>query len=180
MRIAETLILALACATGWAQPAPCAIQWSAEVDAVPFATGGWYGSLAAGSGAWRLRGVVAEVHPPSTFEPKGWTGGRTRAQALLLDRFFEAGFNGPWTGFGVERWEERIRPDGQPGKAAMNSLQGTLGAGWVYRMGSHFTLNPWMAAHARMAGDREAQADGQVCRPRRIQAEASVKAGWAW
>ncbi|MDR3672805.1 MAG: hypothetical protein P4L36_18315 [Holophaga sp.] len=180
MKFSSSIFLILACTAAMAQDRPGAIAWSTELDVVPYATGGWYGSLAGGLGTWRLRGVLAEVHPPSAFEPRGWGDGRTRAAALLVDRFFRPGFTGPWLGSGVERWQQRLRPDGQADPVTLRTFQATLGAGWVFRMGDHLTINPWLAAHERIAGDRQASADGRICRPNPTEGEASLKVGWAW
>jgi hypothetical protein len=76
------------------------LTWTTEVDLLPLATGGRYTSLAAGRDAWRVRAVAAEVHVPDAFAPRGWGSSRTRAQALLVDRFFRTAFTGPWVGAG--------------------------------------------------------------------------------
>ncbi|WP_005032361.1 hypothetical protein [Holophaga foetida] len=178
-RRTTTLLLSLGLTLS-AQAPPTPLSWSTEVDVLPVATGGWYGSLAAGRGHWRFRGVVAEVHLPDTFAPKGWEGARTQATALLVDHFLRPGFVGPWIGGGVERWDERLRAEGRQERVRLQSIQATLGGGWVFELGRGFTLNPWCALHQRVAGDRKAIAGGRVCRPEPLQAEASIKLGYSW
>jgi hypothetical protein len=156
------------------------LTWATEVDLLPIATGGWYTSLAVGREAWRVRAVAAEVHVPDAFAPKGWVSSRTRAQALLVDRFFRPGFTGPWVGAGFERWDESLKREHGPERVKLTSLQSTLGAGWVFELGRGFTLNPWMAVHRRIAGDRDATIEQAVCRPRALQAEASLKIGYTF
>ena len=156
------------------------LTWSTEVDLLPLATGGWYAALAAGRDSWRIRAVAAEVHVPDAFSPEGWDSARTRAQAILADRFFRPGFSGPWVGAGCERWDESLKLENHAERVHLESLQATLGAGWVFEPGRGFTLNPWMAVHQRVAGDREASIGQAVCRPSSLQAEASLKIGYTF
>jgi hypothetical protein len=174
-RVASLLLLASCLVAGeCAQGAP---RWGAEVDLLPVATGGWYASLVAGRDAWRLRLVAAEVKVPDRFAPSGWEKARTRAQALLVDRFFREDFTGPWIGGGVERWDEDLTCTDGGGRVRLKSLQATFGAGWVVPLGGRFYVNPWAALHQRVAGDRTAPLSQGECRPRALQGEASIKIG---
>lgn len=175
----KVLLMSLGVALA-AQDRVAPVSWSAEIDVLPFATGGWYGSLATGKGPWRIRGAMAEVHVPDRFAPTGWEGPRIRATAVLVDRFFREDATGPWMGTGLERWEERYRLQGQTVSARLQSLHATLGGGWVFDLGGGLTLNPWLALHQRIAGDRQASPGGRTCRPNPLQAEASIKLGYTW
>ena len=155
-------------------------SWATESDVLPVATGGWYLSLATGRHLWRLRAVAAEIEVPDTFAPRGWKDARTRAQALLADRFFRPGFTGPWVGAGLERWEEELAWSGGPRHAHLRSVQATCGAGWVLPLGRGFYANPWVAVHQRIAGDRTASGAPARCHPKPLQAEASLKIGFAF
>ena len=163
-----------------AQATAESLTWATEMDLLPIATGGWYTSLAAGRGAWRVRAVAAEVHVPDAFAPRGWVSSRTQAQALLVDRFIRPGFTGPWVGAGFERWNENLKLEHGPERVKLKSLQATLGAGWVFELGRGFTLNPWMAVHQRIAVDHDATIRQTMCRPKAIQAEASLKIGYTF
>lgn len=154
------------------------LRWATEVDLLPFATGGWYGSVAAGRGVWRLRVVAASLNVPDRFAPVGWEEAQTRAQALLVDRFFRPGFTGPWIGGGIERWDEDLKWSQGPERARLKSLQATLGMGWAMPLGRGFYVNPWLAIHQRIAGDRTVAIPQGECRPKPFQAEASVKIGY--
>jgi hypothetical protein len=79
-----------------------------EIDVLPYATGGWYGSLWYGFGHLRIRGVISQVNPPDFTIEDGFTDARTRAYALLVDYFPRPGRTGPWLGAGIERWENSI------------------------------------------------------------------------
>jgi len=154
------------------------IKVGLEVDAVPFATGGWYASGWVGRDRARLRLVATKVELPGAFVSAGWDKHRLEAQALLVDRFFRPGFAGPWVGAGLEHWSNRIERTGTGLETRFSSLQATAGGGWVFRFGNHFYLNPWAALHVQIAGDREAAAGPWTYHPRRVLGEASLKAGW--
>jgi len=173
--------LALFLASGLALAAESpqeATVWATEVDLLPVATGGWYTSIAAGRDVWRLRAVAAAVHVPDRFSPEGWEKAQTRAQALLVDRFFRRGFTGPWVGAGVERWDEDLKWGRGPERVRLKSLQATLGTGWALPLGRGFYVNPWLAVHRRIGGDRSAAIPQAECRPRSMQLEGSVKIGY--
>ncbi len=153
-------------------------KWATEVDLLPVATGGWYTSVATGRDGWRLRAIAACVNVPDRFAPTGWEKAQTRAQALLLDRFFRQGFTGPWAGAGIERWDEDLKWSQGPERVHLKSLQATFGMGWVLPLGRGFNVNPWVAVHQRISGDRSAAIPQAVCRPKSLQAEASIKVGY--
>lgn len=163
-----------------AQTPPERWTWASEVDLLPVATGGGYASITAGRDRWRFRVVAAAVNIPKSFVPEGWEDARTRAQALLVDRYLRPGFVGPWVGGGLERWDENLRLERSLERVRLRSLQATLGAGWVFDLGRGFTLNPWVAVHQRIAGDRQAAAGQAICRPAPLQVEASVKVGYTF
>lgn len=156
------------------------LTWATEVDLLPIATGGWYASAAAGRGLRRARLAAAEVHIPDAFAPSGWNDAQTQAQAFLVDRFFRPGFTGPWIGGGLEHWDERLQRRHSREQIRLDSLQATLGAGWAFPLGKGFTVNPWLAVHQRIAGDREVSVGQATCRPKALQAEASIKLGYTF
>lgn len=172
-------LLGTSLSLGAQEPAE-SLTWTTELDLLPVATGGWYTSLSAGRGVWRGRVVLSEVNVPDAFAPNGWNEANIRAQALLVDRFFRPGFRGPWVGAGLERWDESLEREHSNERVRLQSLQATLGAGWVFELGRGFTVNPWLAVHQRIAGDREASVGQATCRPRELQAEASLKIGYTF
>lgn len=180
MRTTVTCLLLGASLSLGAQAPAAPLTWTTEVDVLPVATGGWYTSMAAGRDRWRARVVISEVNVPDAFAPKGWNEANIRAQALLVDRFFHPGFKGPWIGAGFERWDESLELEHSRERVRLQSLQATLGAGWVFELGKGLTVNPWLAVHQRVAGDREASVGQAVCRPRGLQGEASLKIGYTF
>lgn len=156
------------------------VRIGTEFDVLPYATGGAYGSLIVGRGAWRVRGVVSRVNMPEAFVADGFSDQRTDAIALLADRFIGAGSGearGFWVGGGVEYWQNRVRRDGSEAYTAYNNTMLTAGGGYVWHLTRHVYLNPWAAAHASIAGDREVDVSGAAFTPRRFTAEASLKLG---
>ena len=156
------------------------VRIGTEFDVLPYATGGAYGSLIVGRGAWRVRGVVSRVNVPEAFVADGFSDQRTDAVALLADRFVGAGSGearGLWVGGGVEYWQNRVRRDGSEAYTAYNNTMLTAGGGYVWHLTRHVYLNPWAAAHASVAGDREVDVSGAAFTPRRFTAEASLKLG---
>lgn len=156
------------------------VRIGAEFDVLPYATGGAYGSLIVGRGAWRIRGVVSRVNIPEAFVADGFSDQRTDAVALLADRFIGAGSRearGFWVGGGVEYWQNRVRREGSEAYTAYHNTMLTAGGGYVWHLTRHVYLNPWAAAHASVAGDRDVDVSGAAFTPRRFTAEASLKLG---
>jgi len=86
-----------------------------EVDALPFASSGYYGSLFAAREGWKVRAVAARSDIPSFMVSDGFRDKSTDAYALLADRFVGCKryqLQGLWVGGGVEQWRNRIRRDG--------------------------------------------------------------------
>lgn len=154
-----------------------------ELDALPYLTGGWYGSCWMGRDGLRARMVVSDIFVPDFTVQKGFQDSRTKAFALILDRFFGADskiFAGPWMGAGVEYWDNSIRRKGFSERADYTQRVATFGGGYVWRVHGGITLNPWAAAHARIGGAERVTTSGAVYRPARFLAEASIKLGWSF
>lgn len=180
-------LLALSSAAFAADPATSkpAASWrfGTELDALPYATGGYYGSAFAARDAWRLRGVVARATAPGFTVSDGFEDKRTDAYAFLVDRFIgprsrrQEGF---WVGGGVELWRNRIRREGVSDYAKYNNTMLTAGAGYVWRISRHFYINPWAGAHFVVAGDRNVNVSGATYTQPRITPEVSVKFGFTF
>jgi hypothetical protein len=54
----------------------------------------------------------------------------------------------------------------------------TVGGGYVWNLGKHLYLNPWVALHLRIGGDSEVPVDGNVFEPSALVPEGSLKIGW--
>ncbi len=151
-----------------------------ELDALPYFTGGWYGSLWYGYRQIRLRGVVAEVYPPDMATDDDFRDLRTKAEAFIVDWFpFNApgAFHGPWIGAGVEWWKNRATNDANDHAGMFNSTVLTLGGGYVWKFYQHFYLNPWLAGHLLIDGGTATIAGASYKQPIFLP-ELSVKLGW--
>ncbi len=76
------------------------ISAGTETDILPFATGGYYFLVWAGSEYIRLRAVITGIYPPEFVLPDGMTNLKTDAAAVIADYFpfrdSENQFSGMW------------------------------------------------------------------------------------
>lgn len=149
-----------------------------EIDALPFITGGYYGSMWLGSNHIRGRAVIAEAKIPSFLLDEGFIDNRIKAYALLADYFFNPGFESWWAGAGFEYWKGRIGTDAGINTEKYEQLMFTAGGGYVWKFHKTFYLNPWAGIHARIAGDNKVFVDEKEFKPAPVIPEVSVKVGW--
>ncbi len=152
-----------------------------ELDALPYATGGYYGSAWIGDGPLRYRAVVARIYPPDFAVNSGFNHLRIDAQALIVDYFFGADaarWNGPWIGAGLEQWDSRVQEQGTGASASFSNTIATAGGGYVWRFLGNFYLNPWAALHFITDGKRSVPVGSQTYVPQDVTPEASLKIGW--
>lgn len=155
-------------------------KFGSEIDALPFATKGYYGSAFVGRDGWRLRGVAARSAMPSFMVSEGFRDKRTDAYAVLVDRFFGSKrqrFEGFWIGGGGEYWRNRIRTEDSPEYSRYNNFILTAGGGYVWRFSRHFYLNPWAGGHFVAGGSRKIPVSGKTYEQRVFTPEASIKFG---
>jgi hypothetical protein len=140
---------------------------------------GLSGQLWAGQDRWRARLVGARIlfpdalGPPSPFEAQ-----RLAVAAVIVDRFFGHGFQGPWVGAGAEYWWSSVGHEGTGSRSAWSTPVLTAGAGYVWRLWRGLYLNPWGAVHASTR-DVTVTLAGDEWRPRRVSGEVSLKVGWS-
>ncbi|MDP9051484.1 MAG: hypothetical protein M3O31_12325 [Acidobacteriota bacterium] len=170
-------------ATQPAAETPHAWHFGTELDVLPYATRGYYGSFVVMHQGWRYRGVAARSTLPSFMVSDGFNNKRTDAYALLADRFFgphREQSRGMWVGGGAEYWRNRIRRDGFDEYAHYDNVVLTIGNGYVWQLSRHFYLNPWSAAHFIVAGDRSIKVSGKTYKQSVFTPEASVKVGFTF
>ncbi len=153
-------------------------SWGAELDALPYLTGGYYGSLWYGREHVRARVVVAQVNVPSFMLSGGYRDKRLDVYALVVDWFAEAGFQGWWFGAGMEYWKGSIGHGQESVKGNYHNTVATAGVGYVWKFHPHFYLNPWVAGHLMAGGDTDAVVGSRNYRIPPVVAEASLKIGW--
>jgi hypothetical protein len=162
---------------------PRAWKFGSEIDALPYAMNGYYGSVFAGRSNWRFRGVAARSSTPSFMVTNGFRDKRTEAAAFLVDRFFGRGgrnLEGLWIGGGAEHWRNRIRTDESAEYTRYNNFVLTAGAGYVWKLSRHLYLNPWAGGHFVAAGKRTIRVSGKAYEQPLFTPEFSVKFGFTF
>lgn len=154
-------------------------QFGAEVDMLPYITGGYYASAWVGISDLnlRIRPVVARVDVPDFALKEGFNRNRLTAVALIADYFPQGTFEGIWIGTGIELWNGKVESDAGV-SADYTNWQYTLGGGYVWRIYKGFYVNPWGALHLRIAGDHEVQTGSTMYRHDAVTYEVSLKFGW--
>lgn len=180
LRTGMTCLLAAALAAGAPaaaqEPKPATVGF--ELDVLPYATGGYYGSAWVGRGRIRVRPVVASTSLPDFFVEDGFRNAEVDAYAVIVDYFFRDGFRGFWVGAGAEYWENRVENEADGGTAEWNNTVATVGGGYVWKFAGNFYVNPWVAGHLVVGGPTSVTAGGATYSPKRFTPEASVKLGW--
>jgi hypothetical protein len=149
-----------------------------ELDALPYLTGGYYASVWAGKEHFRYRAIVTQITTPSFMVENGFTNNKIQSYTAIADYFFAPKFEKWWVGSGLEYWQGKIQTDRKLGTGKYDNLIFTAGGGYVWKFYHNFYLNPWVALHLRMAGDRYVQVDGQRFGISALTPEASLKIGW--
>ena len=154
-----------------------------ELDVLPYAMGGYYGSGFMGRDGWKFRYVIARSPNPSFLVTNGFKDKRTDAYALLADRFIGAGrrnLEGFWIGGGGEYWRNRIRTDTSPVYAHYQNYMLTAGGGCAWKFSRHFYLNPWVGSHFVVANRRDIPVSGKIYQQPVFTPEASIKLGFTF
>lgn len=154
------------------------IKFGAELDALPYITGGYYGSVWLGleKQSLRIRPIVAKVNIPSFFLDDKYEKNTLKVYALVLDYFIEDNFEGIWLASGFEYWDATIK--NKAGISAdYNEYIFTVGGGYVWKFWGNLYINPWVAGHFHLAGDKEVQTGADVFKPAFFTPEFSLKVG---
>ncbi len=149
-----------------------------ELDALPYITGGYYGSVWVGHNHLRYRAVIAKTETPDFVLEDGFTNNEIMAYAAIVDYFFQPDFKGWWIGTGLEYWDAKIQTDAQLNTAEYNNTVFTIGGGYVWKFYKNFYLNPWVAGHLRIAGDKDVLVDESTFETKSFLPEVSLKLGW--
>ena len=149
-----------------------------EVDALPYITGGYYGSVWVGHNKMRYRAIVTSIITPEFFLEDGFTNNKITAYTFITDYFFKPDFQKWWLGAGLEYWKGQIQTDAKLSTAKYNNAVFTVGGGYVWKFYKNFYVNPWAAGHVRIAGDNKVMVDGKQFKPPLFIPEVSLKIGW--
>lgn len=149
-----------------------------EADVLPYLTGGYYGSVWASKNHFRYRAVVTNVTTPGFMLKEGFTNNKMMVYAALVDYFFKPRPEKWWIGSGFEYWNAEIQTSQKLSTVKYSNTMFTLGGGYVWTFYQNFYLNPWAAAHLRIAGDKSVLVDGKLFKPSQLIPEGSLKIGW--
>jgi hypothetical protein len=154
-------------------------KWSTgfELDALPYITGGWFGSVWAGKDHWRLRFLAASVKKPDFTTMNGFTNHHINAYALVADHFLEKEWKGWWLGGGTVIWNSRIQTDAQLKTASFTNYLLNGSAGYNFKISKKIYLSPWAGMSVRMGGDKKAVVDNKPYTLPLLNPEASLKLG---
>jgi hypothetical protein len=150
----------------------------AETDVLPYITGGNYGSAWVSKNHFRYRAVITNVTTPEFMLKDGFTNNNIMVYAALVDYFFKPIPEKWWIGAGFEYWDAEIQTSSKLSTVKYNNTMFTAGGGYVWRVYKNFYLNPWAAAHVRIAGDKSVMVDGKKFEPSLLLPELSLKIGW--
>ena len=149
-----------------------------ELDALPYIANGFYASIWYGRNQMRYRGVITKITTPEFVLDDGFTNNDMYVYALITEYFFKPGFEGWWVGTGLEYWDAEIQTDAELETAEYENYIFTVGSGYAWKFHKNFYLNPWVAIHARIAGDSKVLVDSETFEPAVLIPEVSLKLGW--
>jgi hypothetical protein len=150
----------------------------AELDVLPYATGGYFAALWVGKNKTRIRVLTASVNKPDWAINKNYRNHHINAYAIVADRFLKTHWNGWWISGGIVYWKSSIQTNAllQTSNFENFLLNGSIGYNWkFYRQ---FYLSPWAGISFRTAGDKNVPVDNKQFTLPFINPEASLKIGW--
>ena len=172
-----SLILLLLTSFMFSQERP-KFNFGSETDLVPFLTGGYYSSLWVSYDNFKLRSVLANVNMPDFLIPDGFDEYEVKANAIIIDYFFNEDLTGHWLALGVEFWNNRARNESNLVSEKFNSTIFTFGTGYVYYFYGNLYVNPWIAVHYNNS-DNNSLIGGLKFEEKEWTPEFSVKFGFA-
>jgi hypothetical protein len=149
-----------------------------ELDALPYISGGYYGSVWYGFDHFRIRGVVTKTTVPEFMLPEDYKNNRLKVFAFIVDYFPQLEFHGLWIGSGLETWNSTIEHENENVSSSYSNTVFTAGGGYVWKFYNNFYLNPWGAAHVIIAGDKKVAVGVHTYKPSIFTGEVSLKIGW--
>ncbi|MFN8264881.1 MAG: hypothetical protein U0T11_02355 [Chitinophagaceae bacterium] len=176
-KIFLSLVAVLGCFMLMAQTPVKKVSFGAEVDALPFATGGYLGAVWAGKDHFRIRVLNAEVNKPDWSTTKGFANHHVNAYAVVADYFLKNNWKGWWMGAGLVYWKSSIQTDALLQRARFSNylLNGSIG--YNINLYKQLYLSPWGGLSLRAAGDKNVAVDTKTYTLPFFNPEASLKLG---
>lgn len=152
-------------------------QAGAELDLLPYATGGYFAAGWVGKKQLRLRSLYAVVNKPSFLLPEGFAAYKIQSAAVLVDYFRKPGWKGFWIGAGLVYWNNELRTDANHSTGKFNLWLANGSMGYHWRLGKRFYISPWAGMSMRVAGAKAVAAGPHSYKPALLNPELSVKGG---
>jgi hypothetical protein len=137
---------------------------------------GFSGQLQLAIDRIQFRLVGAKLRNFAFFLHDGFEDYDTVVLAFLLDFFFRDDLSGFWITSGFEVWLNEIANTNTTSQAYWTNAVWTIGGGYVWRIGPHFFINPWVGMHVRM-NNPAVELGGEVFQPVWVLGNASIKLG---
>jgi hypothetical protein len=148
-----------------------------ELDALPYATGGYFAGAWIGKDQWRTRALLADVNLPDFTTKKGFTNHHIRAYAVLLDRFLNNNWKGWWVGAGPVYWKSTIQDENR--KATQNFenilLNGSIG--YNFTLYKNLYVSPWAGMSCKIGGNDQFTLENRTYKLPLLNPELSLKIG---
>lgn len=160
------------------QKVPQRFHAGIEIDALPYATGGWFAAAWAGKNQWRVRFLSASVYKPGFTTRKGFTNHHIRAYAVLADYSIRKEWKGIWMGGGLVLWNSHIQTDARIQTASFTNYLLNGSAGYNVKLHKNIYMSPWAGLSIRAAGDKDVAVDNKKYTLPLLNPEASLKLGF--
>jgi hypothetical protein len=157
---------------------PAKLQFGVELDALPYATGGYFGAGWIGKDLWRIRALTAFVKKPDWSTSKDFANHHIHAYALVADRFLKKDWKGWWIGAGLVLWNSTIQSDAKLQTAKFNNVLANGSLGYNVTLYKHFYVSPWASLNLRLGGDKNIMVDNKNYTLPILNPEASLKFGY--
>ena len=167
----------LICFSPQAQTTKKKVHAGLELDALPYATGGYFGAAWVGKDHVRLRVLTAGVNMPDFITKDGFTNHHVTSYAIVADYFMKENWQGWWAGAGLVYWKSSIQTDDRLQTVHFQNylLNGSIG--YNIPLYKKLYLSPWAGLSIRTAGDKNVAVDAKRYTLPLLNPEASLKIG---
>ncbi len=151
-----------------------------EVDALPYITGGYYGSFWVGNDNLRFRAIITKIKTPEFVIAEGFENLKTTSYTVIADYFpfsNPGDFSGLWVAGGYEFWTNDVTNKTDKSSGKYNNSVLTIGGGYIINLSKSFYINPWIAGHLSVSGTSDLPIGNRTYSPAVILPEISVKFG---
>ncbi|NUO79479.1 hypothetical protein HUU05_05335 [candidate division KSB1 bacterium] len=149
-----------------------------EADALPFATGGYNGSIWYGQNKLRLRGHVVKINTPGIFLRDGFEKDSLSVYGFNIEYFVEDNFKGFWIGSGIQYWKGSVGHFAETARGKYEYIRMPIGGGYVWKFFPNLYLNCWGGFYLFVLGDKEILVGNRTAFIDDVVPIVSVAVGW--